>query len=143
KFLISRLLWAIPVVLVILVFNFVLTRMAPGDPITAIVGEFPAPDAYIAQLREALGLDQPIWMQLWLYLGQVFQCDLGYSFANRQPVLDLIMVRAGNTLALMVPGLILASILGVVLGRLSLLAQGKFLDNLLTGISLFGYSVPV
>jgi peptide/nickel transport system permease protein len=143
KFLISRLLWAIPVVLVILVFNFVLTRMAPGDPITAIVGEFPAPDAYIAQLREALGLDQPIWMQLWLYLGQVFQGDLGYSFANRQPVLDLIMVRAGNTLALMVPGLILASILGVVLGRLSLLAQGKFLDNLLTGISLFGYSVPV
>lgn len=143
KSLMKRLAWALPVVFVILVFNFVLTRMAPGDPITAIIGEYPAPAAYVEQLRTSLGLDRPIWQQLLIYLGQVVQGDLGYSFVNRQPVLPLILAKAGNTLALMVPGLILASVLGVVIGRLSLLLQGKFLDATLTGISLFGYSVPV
>jgi peptide/nickel transport system permease protein len=142
KSLAARLLWAVPVVLVILVFNFVLTRMAPGDPITAIVGEYPVPPEYVARLRQAMGLDTPLWHQLVLYIGHVLQGDLGYSFLNRQPVLDLILQKALNTLALMVPGLVLASILGVVLGRLSLLFRGGFLDNALTGISLFGYSVP-
>lgn len=140
--LVNRLLWAVPVILVILVFNFVLTRMAPGDPLTAIIGEYPAPADYVAQLRLSMGLDKPLWQQLLVYLGHVLQGDLGYSFLNRQPVLDLILQKALNTLALMIPGLVLASILGVVIGRLSLLLRGGFLDSTLTGISLFGYSVP-
>ena len=143
KLLASRVALAVPVILVIVVFNFVLTRMAPGDPITAIVGEYPVPPEYLSRLRTELGLDQPIWQQLLIYLGNVLQGNLGFSFANRQPVLPLILDKAGNTLALMIPGLILASALGILIGRLSLLLQGKFLDSTLTGISLFGYSVPV
>lgn len=142
KAVLQRLAWAVPVVLVILIFNFILTRMAPGDPITAILGEYPAPPAYVEQLRATMGLDKPVWHQLGVYLAHVLQGDLGYSFLNRQPVLNLIAEKALNTLALMVPGLVLASILGIVIGRLSLLFKGGFLDNALTGISLFGYSVP-
>lgn len=138
-----RLLRAVPVVLAILIFNFVLTRMAPGDPLTAIIGEYPAPQAYVDELRASMGLDRSVSEQLLLYLASVMRGDLGYSFVNQQPVLDLLIGKALNTLALMVPGLILASLLGVFLGRLSLLFQGKFLDNVLTGTSLFGYSVPV
>lgn len=143
RLLASRLALAVPVILVIVIFNFVLTRMAPGDPITAIVGEYPVPPEYLSRLRSELGLDQPVWQQLLIYLGNVLQGNLGFSFANRQPVLPLILDKAANTLALMIPGLILASVIGIFIGRLSLLLQGKFLDSTLTGISLFGYSVPV
>lgn len=139
----NRLIWAIPVLLVIVVLNFVLVRLAPGDPITSIIGEYPTPPGYAEQLRESMGLDRPIHEQLLIYLGNVFQGDLGYSFANRQPVLDLILTKSVNTLALMVPGLILASLLGVIIGRVSLWASARFLDSTLTGLSLFGYSVPV
>lgn len=141
--LINRLTWAVPVVLVILVFNFLLTRMAPGDPMTAIIGEYPAPAAYVEQLRISLGLDQPIWRQLLIYLWNLLQGDLGYSFANRQAVLPLILNKSVNTLLLMAPGLVMASIMGIVIGRLSLLLKGKFMDSTLTAISLFGFSVPV
>jgi peptide/nickel transport system permease protein len=130
-------------VLAILIFNFVLTRLAPGDPITSIVGEFPVPPAYMAELRRSLGLDLPIWQQLLIYLGHVAQGDLGYSFASRQPVLSLVIAKAGNTLALMVPGLILASGIGVLLGRISIMLKGRFLDGSLTALSLLGYSLPV
>lgn len=139
----NRLIWAVPVLLVIVILNFVLVRLAPGDPITSIIGEYPTPPGYAEQLRASMGLDEPIFKQLLIYLGRVFQGDLGYSFASRQPVLDLILAKSVNTLALMVPGLIFASLLGVLIGRVSLWASAKFLDSTLTGLSLFGYSVPV
>jgi ABC-type dipeptide/oligopeptide/nickel transport systems, permease components len=139
----NRLVWAIPVLLVIVVLNFVLVRLAPGDPITSIIGEYPTPEGYAEQLRAQMGLDRPIHEQLLIYLGHVFQGDLGYSFANRQPVLSLILGKALNTLALMVPGLIFASLLGILIGRVSLSTSARFLDSTLTGLSLFGYSVPI
>ena len=132
----NRLIWAVPVLLVIVILNFVLVRLAPGDPITSIIGEYPTPPGYAEQLRASMGLDEPIFKQLLIYLGRVFQGDLGYSFASRQPVLDLILAKSVNTLALMVPGLIFASLLGVLIGRVSLWASAKFLDSTLTGLSL-------
>jgi len=139
-----RLLWAIPVMLAIIVFNFVLTRLAPGDPLLMILGDFPVPPEYAARVRAELGLDQPMAVQLLRYLQHVLQGDLGYSFANREPILPLILARAANTLALMVPGLFFASLLGMVFARLSLLLRGKrALDSIVTALSLFGFSVPV
>ncbi len=82
-------------VLGIVVLDFLLTHILPGNPLDVLVGDFPAPPDYIAQVRRDFGLDEPLWQQLLLYLWHLAHGDLGFSFANRQPVLPLILQRAG------------------------------------------------
>ena len=143
RFLATRLAWAIPIIAVILVVNFLIVHLAPGDPVQALVGDFPAPPGYIEQIRHDFGLDQPIWIQLIRYGENLARGNLGYSFANRQPVLGLILVRAGTTMILMIPGLIAASLLGIVLALAAAPRAGSLFDSGITALSLFGYSVPI
>jgi peptide/nickel transport system permease protein len=82
-------------------------------------------------------------VQLLRYGQNLLQGHLGYSFANRQPVLELILARAGTTLVLMIPGLIAASVLGVVLALAAAPRAGSAFDSGITALSLFGYSVPI
>src|SRR5215813_3884190 len=103
RYLLVRLAWAIPIVLAILVINFLIVHIVPGDPIQALVGDFPTPPGYADQIRHEFGLDQPILTQLGLYLANLAKGNLGFSFANRQPVLGLILQRSELTLLLMVP----------------------------------------
>jgi peptide/nickel transport system permease protein len=143
SYLLRRLLWSVVMVLGIVVVDFLLTHILPGDPLDVLVGDFPAPAAYIAQVRHDFGLDQSLSRQLMLYVWHLAQGDLGFSFANRQPVLPLILQRAGVTLLLMLPALILASILGVALATLAAGRAGGLVDNLVTALSLVGHSIPV
>lgn len=143
RFLVTRLVWAVPIIAVILIVNFLIVHLAPGDPVQALVGEFPAPPGYIEQIRHDFGLDQPLWIQLVRYMENLGRGNLGYSFANRQPVLGLILVRAGMTMVLMIPGLIAASLLGIVLALAAAPRSGSLLDSGITALSLFGYSVPI
>ena len=143
RFLLARLAWTVPILFVILVVNFLVIHLAPGDPVQALVGDFPAPPGYLEQIRHDFGLDQPLWVQLLRYGQNLLQGHLGYSFANRQPVLDLILVRAGTTLILMIPGLVAASVLGVVLALAAAPHAGSAFDSGITALSLFGYSVPI
>jgi peptide/nickel transport system permease protein len=138
-----RVLWALAMVLGIVVVDFMLTHIVPGDPIMALVGNFPAPADYVEQVRHDFGLDQPLLTQLQLYLIELAHGGLGFSFANRQPVLTMILERAGATLLLMVPSLILASAIGIVVAVRAAASHGGTLDSLLTGFTLAGYSVPV
>jgi peptide/nickel transport system permease protein len=138
-----RAFWAAVIILGIVAVNFVLTRIIPGDPVTALVGEFPVPDAYVAQIRRELGLDRPIHVQLGLYLAQLAQGNLGFSFVNRQPVLPLIVQRAGATLMLMIPSLIMASLLGVLLAVRAAQSRSSAFNSFLTALSLAGLSIPV
>ena len=80
----------------VVVVNFALIQLAPGDPVTILVGDYPAPPEYVAEVRREFGLDRPSAERLVRYLGQLAQGNLGYSFANRQPVRDLIAGRAGR-----------------------------------------------
>ena len=114
RYLLARLAWAVPIVLAILIINFLIVHLVPGDPVQALVGDFPTPPGYVEQVRQEFGLDQPISHQLGLYLWNLAQGNLGFSFANRQPVLGLILDRARLTLLLMLPALTLAAMLGVV-----------------------------
>ena len=98
------------------VLNFLLIAFTPGDPITLLVGDFPAPPEYVDQMRREFGLDQPVWIQLLRYLGKVAHGDFGYSFANQQPVSALILERLGATLELTLTALGFASIVGIVFG---------------------------
>lgn len=139
----SRMLWAVIMVLGIVVVDFLLTHILPGDPIIALVGNFPAPAEYIARVRDDFGLDQPLPTQLWLYLLGLAHGDLGFSFASRQPVATLILERAETTLLLMVPSLILASVIGILVAVRAAASHGGMLDSLLTCFTVAGYSVPV
>ena len=127
----------------IVVVGFLITHILPGDPVDVLVGDFPAPPEYIAQVRHEFGLNAPLATQLWRYVANLAQGNLGFSFVNRQPVLALILHRAGATLLLMVPALMLASILGVMIAVRAARRAGGAMDGFLTGVSLVGYSIPV
>lgn len=143
RYLLSRLAWAVPIVLAIVVINFLIIHIVPGDPIQALVGDFPAPPGYAEQVRKEFGLDQPILVQLGLYLQNLAVGNLGFSFANRQPVLGLILDRAMITLMLMIPALTMAAITGIVLALAAAPRAGSLYDSGITAISLVGYSVPI
>jgi peptide/nickel transport system permease protein len=141
-FILRRLLHAIPLLLAVVVLNFLLIAFTHGDPITLLVGDFPAPPEYVAQMRRDFGLDQPVWMQLLHYLGKVARGDFGYSFANQQPVSALIVERLGATLELTLTALAFASVVGVVLGIAAARARGGVADTAIQGVSSAGYSIP-
>lgn len=143
SYVLSRLGWGAVIVLCILVLNFLIVHMVPGDPLHALLGDFPVPPGYAEQIRAEFGLDKPLHTQLGLYLWNLAQGNLGFSFANRMPVLDLILARLGPTLLLMLPALFLAAVLGVVMGVTAAPRAGSVQDSALTALSLFGYSVPV
>lgn len=143
RFLLIRLGWAVVTVLAIVVMNFLVIHLVPGDPVQAIVGDFPAPPEAVARIRAELGLDQTVAIQLWRYGLSLLRGDLGFSFANRQPVLDLIVDRARFTLVLMGPALVLSSVIGVALAVAAAPRVGGLADAAITALTLFGAAVPV
>jgi len=143
SYVLSRLVWGALIVLCILVLNFLIIHMVPGDPLQAMLGDFPVPPGYAEQIRTEFGLDKPLGTQLALYLLNLTHGNLGFSFANRMPVLDLVLARLGPTLLLMLPALFLAAVVGIVLGVTAAPRAGSVEDSALTAVSLFGYSVPI
>ncbi len=137
-----RALNAIPLILGVVVVNFVLIALAPGDPVTSLIGEYPAPPEYVERVRHDFGLDRSLPERLGLYLVNVAKGDLGFSFANRQPVLDLLFQRLGRTLILMLSTVVVATGIGLVLGVLSARKPGSLTDRGATGFALLGYAVP-
>ncbi len=142
RFVFRRLLHAVPLLLAVVVLNFLLIAFTPGDPITLLVGDFPAPPEYLARMRREYGLDQPVWVQLARYLGKVLQGDFGYSFLAQQPVAPLILERVGATLTLTVSALAFASVGGVVLGIVAARLRGRPADTAIQSVASAGYSVP-
>jgi len=143
RYLLLRLAWAGPIVLAILAINFLVIHLVPGDPVQALVGDFPVPPEYVESIRREFGLDQPLGTQLWLYLANLAEADLGFSFANRQSVLAVIVARSQITLLLMLPSLTAAAVLGVLLAFVAARRAGGLLDGSVTALSLFGFSVPI
>ena len=142
RFALERLLNAIPLIIGVMVINFVLISLAPGDPVTALIGEYPAPPDYIERVRAQYGLDQPVMVQLGRYMLNVLKGDLGFSFANRLPVLQLVLERLGRTLLLMLSTVIFATVIGVILGVIAARKPFSLADGTATGIALAGYSIP-
>lgn len=124
------------------VVNFLLIHLAPGDPATILVGDYPAPPEYIAQVHRDFGLDKPLWTQLLLYLEQLLHGNFGYSFANRMPVLQLIGERVGATLELTVTAMVFATVAGCLLGVIAARKRGQAADVGAQALALAGYSLP-
>jgi peptide/nickel transport system permease protein len=142
-YVLARLAQLLPIVLIIVVVNFFLIRLAPGDPIAYIIGDAPVPEEQIAELRKRLGLDAPLLRQLVIYLADVLTGNFGYSFISRAPVLDVILERLPATLLLMISQYVLAIAAGIMLGVISARRQGSALDTGVTLLSVVGYAVPV
>ncbi len=138
-----RLIHAGPLLLCVIVFNFTLIHLAPGDPIESLIGEFPAPDAYVQEMKKAFGLDQPLHVQLWLYIKAILKGNLGFSFYYRQPVLTVILERLPATLQLMIPALLFSAFFGVALGVLAAHEPYALSDNAISAFALLGYCLPV
>lgn len=140
----KRLVKAVFVLLAIVVLNFFLIRAAPGDPAQVMAGEAGAADAiFIEQLREQFGLDEPLHVQLWIYVSDIVQLDLGYSYRQNMPVAELIMDRLPATLILTGTAFVLSILLGVLLGALAAARVGKWTDSLITVVALVFYATPL
>ncbi len=142
QYFILRLLQMVPIALLIIVINFVLIHLAPGDVSIMLAGEGADPE-YMQSVREAYGLDRPLHEQLFVYLGQVLQGDLGLSFRTREPVIGIIAERIPATLLLAGTSLILASVIGVIIGTLMARRPGSALDTAVTTLSISLFSIPV
>lgn len=138
-----RVFEGVPILLCILILNFLLIHAAPGDPATYLAGQFEADEEFQEQLRREFGLDRPLYEQLGVYLGKVLRGDLGYSYRYRQRVTELVLSRLGNTLLLMGTGFIIATAFGVLLGTIASQRAYSFGDHLATFMALAGYSMPV
>src|SRR5262249_11288214 len=132
-----------PVLLGMVALGFAVIQLAPGDPVQVLVGDYPAPPEYVRQVRERFGLDQPVWIQLARYLGQLARGNLGYSFFYDEPVLRVLLGRFPATLLLMGAAFALASVLGVWLGVVGGRRVGRPADHVLMVLGLVGYSLPV
>ena len=141
---IRRLLQAVPVVFAILMLNFLLLHLAPGDAAQVLAGEAgSATPEYMAQLRQRFGLDRPLAVQLLLYVKQMLALDLGFSFRHGMPVLELIAARLGPTLLLMVTTLVISVSAGVALGLLAASRAGRWSDTVISVLALVSYATPL
>ncbi|MBI1959836.1 MAG: ABC transporter permease [Candidatus Rokubacteria bacterium] len=142
-FVVRRLLQLVPVVLAIAAMNFLLIKMAPGDAADILAGQMGhATLEFTQQLRREFGLDLPLIEQFLIYMGRLLTLDLGVSFLQQQPVLDLILDRLPATLVLMVTAISLAGVLGVGLGVAAARRQGSWIDNLVSVSALIIYATP-
>lgn len=139
-----RLALAIPTLLTIVLLNFALLQLAPGDAADVLAGEAgSATPEYMAQLRQKFGLDQPVHVQLLVYLRQMVVLDLGYSFRHGAPVSHLILTRLGPTLLLMVSVFVLAVTFGVLLGAIAARNLNRWKDGLISMLAVLAYATPV
>jgi peptide/nickel transport system permease protein len=144
RFILRRAVQALPVVLGIIVLNFLLLRLAPGDAAQVLAGEAgSASPQYVAQLRQQFGLDRPLPVQLFAYMKNMLALNLGYSFRHNTPVLDLILQRLGPTLLLMGTTFVLSIGFGSLLGLLAALRVNSWRDSLISVLSLISYATPL
>lgn len=139
-----RLLKALPLLLAVVVFNFILLKLAPGDAVEVLAGEAgAATPEYLAELRARFGLDRPFHIQLGNYVWQLAKLDLGYSFRHNQTVLQLILGRLPATLLLMASGLVVAVTLGAWLGVMASQKVNSLRDNLISLFAMLAFATPV
>ena len=144
KYIIRRILVSIPVLFGITVIVFTLIQIAPGDPVAGMIdptiGNFDADR--IEMEREKLGLNEPVVVQYFYWVGRVLQGDLGYSLITQKPVAEQIQERLWPTLKLTISALILSSVVGVSVGVISAVKQYSIIDYLSTFFSFIAVSLP-
>ena len=141
---IQRILLGFFLLIAVIVLNFLLLQLAPGDVVDAMLAEGGGGDPVLAaKLRAAYGLDQPVYIQLFKYLGQVLTGDLGYSFYYDDSVATLILGHLPTTLMLTLSALVVAVGVGTLFGVYAAIKPRGIFSNFVTVFSLLGYATPV
>jgi peptide/nickel transport system permease protein len=141
-FVVRRVLSVIPVLLIVAVLVFLMLRLVPGDPAAVIAGDT-ATDEQVQALRVRMGLEKPLPAQFAIWIGNVLHGDLGESYFFKKPVAELISQRLEPTLALGLCALLLAVVVAVPIGVLAAFRQGSWIDRLVMGVSVIGFSMPL
>jgi dipeptide transport system permease protein len=141
--LLKRLATLVPTVLGVTVAAFALIRLIPGDPIEIMVGERRLDPAAHAALMQRLGLDQPLAVQYWHYLGQLARGDLGQSLVTHESVAAEFAVLFPATVELAAAALLLALTLGLFMGVMAALRRGTWVDQAVIALATLGHSMPV
>src|SRR5215204_1446399 len=145
QYVLRRLAMVIPMLLGITIITYVIISLAPGDPVSAMINPQEMnvrSDDELDQIRADLGLNDPIPVRYALWLKEAVQGNLGYSYQNKTPVVQMIGDRLPETLILTCSALFLAMTIGVTLGIISARKQYSSLDYVLTISAFFGLSVP-
>jgi peptide/nickel transport system permease protein len=142
--LLRRLAWAAGLMLAVLALNFTLIHAAPGDPASVIAGEMGGGDEQvIASIKRAYGLDRPLPVQFVTYIGKSLRGDLGQSYTYSRPVAELILERIGPTILLVLTALLVAIVVGTLLGVFASRRPDSLASSAVTVLSLVGYAMPV
>ena len=141
-YIVRRLLVTIPVLAVVGLFTFLLLRVTPGDPAALIAGNEATQEEYI-EIRERLGLDEPIYVQLGKWAGRILQGDFGQSIRSGKPVFELIRGRVGPSVSLTVATEIVAVLVAIPLGVLAAWKANSVVDRAVIVFAAVGFSVPI
>jgi peptide/nickel transport system permease protein len=141
-YIIRRLLMTIPVMGLVAVFVFFLLHLSPGDPAAIMAGDNASPES-ILEIRRKLGLDEPLWRQLVVWLVNLASGDLGRSMFWGDPVITLIAQRAEPTISLALTTILFAVTVAVCLGVIAAANVGRAADRFVMGLAVAGFSVPV
>ncbi|HNX75007.1 MAG TPA: ABC transporter permease [Candidatus Rifleibacterium sp.] len=142
EFTLRRIVATIPVLLGILIVAFTVLYLIPGDPAQTLAGPRADPET-LARIRSEMGLDQPLFTRFASYLRRVAQGDLGDSVVTGRPVLESLAEKLPFTLKLALLAMMFSVVIGVLMGIISAITQGKWLDRLCTVFSVAGISIPV
>jgi len=138
----KRLLATIPVMAVVAIFVFAMLRMTPGDPASIIAGAA-ATTQDVDAIRARLGLDRPLLAQFFVWIGSMATGDFGESFFFKKQVAELVADRIEPTLMLSLTTMVLSIAIAVPLGVIAAYRQGTWIDRIVMGFSVLGFSVPV
>ena len=140
-YIVRRLLLMLPVAFLVTVGVFMLIHLSPGDPALVIVGEDRTPQA-IAEIHRQLGLDQPLYVQYFIWVGHIIRGDWGRSITTHEPVATAILERLPATLELGITALVWSLLVAIPLGTIAAVRRGSVVDQLATGITVSGVSIP-
>jgi peptide/nickel transport system permease protein len=138
----KRVMATVPVVLIVALSIFALLNWAGGDPALVLAGDNASPEQ-IAAIRAAMGLDHAFFIRFALWLSHVLRGDLGVSLLSRQPVVTLMAERAEPSFSLALCTLIFSIAVAIPLGVAAAARPGRWIDGVVTGISVIGFSIPV
>src|SRR5208282_1638987 len=142
NYIVKRILQALPTLFIVVLLNFVLVRLAPGDPISYILSNTAeAPPALVQEYIHQFGLDQPIYVQFEVYFSRLLQGDLGYSFTYNAPISTIIVPKVEATLLLTLVALALQILLGMGMGIWAMKGS-RFKGILLNVSSIISWSAP-
>ena len=141
-YVLKRVLSTIPVMVIVAVLVFLLLRLAPGDPAAVIAGDYATAED-VERIRTQLGLNDPMFMQLWRWILQLASGDLGTAIFSKKPVMELIGQRIEPTLLLSLCTIVFAVAVAVPLGTIAAWKSGSLIDRFVMFFSVGGFSVPV